>query len=472
MSDLFNYSIEDFRGGRANHRKKGPRGAFAYGKGLNIHEQGGMLSCNQKLSKDSAEVVEDLILTMFRGSDDAIYAFGDTGKIYRKPSGGSWGVAYTDTDGKITGASEYENNDGGGNYVRYIYWATQTKLKRIALSGAGGTWSPTEVGTFKVGNANHYHTMKVAAGWLMIADGDRVAIVDREDAFNNEALRISTGNEIKALLDKNDRLIMGTQDDVLDGWIFTWDRLLNTWSDKTPVQAKLVNAIGFLEGGVALQVGNKGLFKIWNFADSHPLKRIPDVEWAYPGGIDEYNGMLHVAMNGGDQVGVYSIGRIDKNEPLATNLEYVTSTGKTENIEIGAIAKDGNDLYVAWKDGSTYGIDIVDQSNKADGVFESLEFDNKMPETTKVFNAIKIVAKTLPANCEIIVKYKTNRDDDWVATKMSDGKEKMEAGNQIGIFNTEANGESYQVQVELKSSGNNCPEIYSINNYFSIGDLY
>jgi len=469
---MYNYHIEDFRGGIANHRKKGPRGSFRYGQGLDIHNGDGVLKCNQALKKDSGSVVVDLPLTIFRGSDGAVYAFGDTGKIYRKPNGGSWSVAYTDTDGKITGASEYENNDGAGNYIRYIYWATQSKLKRLKLTEAGGTWSPTEVGTFKVGDANHYHTMRVAAGWLMVADGDRVCIVDREDAFNNEALRISTGNVIKALLDKDDKLIMGTRDDVLDGWVFVWDRLLDTWSSKTPVQAREVNALGFLEGGVIVQTGSDGLFKVWNYQDSHPLKSIPETESLYPGAIDEYGGMLHIGMNGGDRCGLYTMGRRDKNEPLALNLEYVPSHGKTESVEIGAIGKDGDDMYISWKDGSTYGIDIIDHDNKAEGIFEGLEFDNKSPETTKLFSTIKIVSSVLSTNSEIAVKYRTNRDSSWKEAIMSDGRTNMEEGDMIGIFNAQAHGESYQVRVEITPDGNTSPEIYSINNYFNDVDQH
>ena len=464
-----NYTINEFIGGVSGQRNKGPRGSFSFGQNLDIHNDDGLLTTNQKLKKDSGDIVVDLPLAMFRASDGAMYAFGNTGKIYRKASDGSWILAYTDTDGKITGASEYENNNGGGSYSRYIYWATRYKLKRILLSSAGGEWSPTEVGTFKVAGLLNYHTMRVAAGWLMIADGDRVAIVDREDAFNNEALLISTGNTIKPMIDKSEQLIMGTQDDVLNGWIFTWNKLLDSWTDKTPVQAKEVNAIGFLEGGLLMQVGQRGRLKWWNFSDSHPLKKIPDTNYAEPGAVDEYRGMLHIGMSGGTKDGVYSIGREDNNNPLAVNLEYIPSHGKITGGVIGAMAKDGSDLYVAWKYGKTYGIDMVDSNNKANGLLESLEFDGGQPETTKRISTIKVITKPLPANCTISVKYKTNRDTDWIETEMSDGRSAMDEGDIVGIFNAEAEGESYQVQLTLTASANNAPEIYSINNYFTEG---
>ena len=466
MNDLSNYAIEDFRGGIAGQRKRGPKGSFKFAKGVDIHGEDNVLSCNYKLAKDSATIVTDLVLTMIRGSDEAIYAFGNTGKIYRKPSGGAWGLAYTDTDGKITGAAEFERSDGEGAYKKYIYWATQTKLKSIEISTAGGAWAP-ETETFDVGNVNHYHTMRVGAGVLMICDGQNIALVDREGAFNDAALLLPSGCVAKTLLDRNDRIIIGAEDDVLDGWLFTWDRFADSWITKTSVQAQGVNAMAYLEGGVMVQVGEDGRAKFWNFGETHPLRTIPGTGWAYPGAIGEHREMLHVGMNSGTKCGVYTLGRLDKNDPLALNLEYVPSHGKITGVEIGSIAKDGTDLYVSWKDGTSYGIDKL-SSSRAVAVYESLEYDAKQPESTKLTAHIKIVSKTIPTGCSVVVKYKTNRDADWVATKRSDNGESMVAGEYAIIFDIEAYGENYEVQVTLTPNGSSTPEIYSINNYFSI----
>jgi hypothetical protein len=464
--DLNNYAIEDFKGGISSERKRGPRGAFKFGKGLDIHSEENVLQCNQALKKDSASVVTDLVLTMFRASDGNIYAFGDSGKIYMKDT--EWTLAYTDTDGKITGAIEFESNDGADNYVRYLYWATQTSVKKIKLSDTGGTWSPTTVGTFEVGNANHYHTMRVGAGVLMICDGDHIVLIDREAAFNATALLLPSGIVAKSLLDRNDYIIIGAEDDLGNGWIFTWDRFADSWLTKSGAQGGVVNTMRYLEGGTMVQIGDLGIMRYWNFSDVHPLKTIPQTTFAYPGGSEEYQGKILLGMNG-TKSGVYSIGRKDKNDPLAINLDYVPSHG--EYGTIGALGKDGDDLYVAWKNGSTYGIDVIDTANKATGTYEGLEFDAKRPETAKDFYRIKIVTRAIPTGCEVIPKYKTNRDSDWVALSRSDGLEKMVAGETVGIFNLEGKGESYEVQLELKPSSNTTPEILSINSFFTLKDL-
>lgn len=145
---------------------------------------------------------------------------------------------------------------------------------------------------------------------------------------------------------------------------------------------------------------------------------------------------------------------------------------KLTGTEIGALWKDGDDLYVGWKDGSTYGIDVVDQDNKAPAVYESLEMDVKRPEIEKIIKFLKMVAKQpVPEGCSVAIKYKTTREnDDWVDTDREDGSEEMSEGDVTGIFNTEGQGEIFQIRVELTPSGNDTPEISGIFAFLNLAD--
>ena len=131
------YRIKGFRGGIADDAYKGVAGAFRFGYGLDIRNGADTLKCNQALEKDSGSVVTDLILFFVPASNGKLYGFGDTGNIYSKDTPASaWVLRYTDPDGKIMGAAEYTNNNGSGSYEPYLYWATETKLKRIPFSGS------------------------------------------------------------------------------------------------------------------------------------------------------------------------------------------------------------------------------------------------------------------------------------------------------------------------------------------------
>ena len=90
MDDLNRLTIKTFRGGISADEDKGPVGAFRYGQGLNIHEGQDSLKCNQKLKADTlgdGEAWGDLPLVIVPASDGNKFAFGDTGKIYRKKAG-------------------------------------------------------------------------------------------------------------------------------------------------------------------------------------------------------------------------------------------------------------------------------------------------------------------------------------------------------------------------------------------------
>ncbi|MFA6193450.1 MAG: hypothetical protein WC726_01110, partial [Parcubacteria group bacterium] len=156
------YRIKGFRGGISDDAYKGVAGAFRFGYGLDIRGGADTLKCNQALIKDSGDVVVDLILFFVPASNGKLYGFGNAGRIYRKDTlTSSWSLIYTDPDGRISGADEYTNNNGSGSYIAYLYWATETKIKRIPLSG---NWS-TDVQTLGTLNGDPaWHTMTMAVG--------------------------------------------------------------------------------------------------------------------------------------------------------------------------------------------------------------------------------------------------------------------------------------------------------------------
>ena len=139
--------------------------------------------------------------------------------------------------------------------------------------------------------------------------------------------------------------------------------------------------------------------------------------------------------------GVYSYGSKDiKNFPKALNMEYVISPDKTTGIEIGAISTNGTNLFVAWKDGSTYGMDIIDFSNKyASAFIEFLMFTNRR-EIEKEFVRFPCAFDRLPASCTIELKQAVSRATSFtsVATVSvdndTDDDEQFEYTDQLDKF--------------------------------------
>lgn len=460
-------SFTDFRGGLSTQSNRGPRGAFYGGYALDIRNGDNTLKCNQALKKDSGAIVTDFIRAGFKASDGNNYAFGDTGKIYRKISG-TWSVVYTDT-GKITGAYEFVHNDGAGNYIPYLVWATKTKLMQTKLSDTTFA-SVTTAGTFALGTEPH--TMRMASGMLMVCDGNYIALLDYQGAYNSQGLNIAGGNNGNALYERNDEVIIGTVGNGSDSaWLFSWNGSALSWLLKRPAQGSIVNALIPLELGMMLQAGNEGYLRYWNYSDVGPLKRVTNQGSpclsSYPEATVEYHTIPYIGMNGGNRGGVYSVGRLDKNDVLALNLEYIPSAGF--GAEIGALWRDGDDMYVSWKQGTSYGIDIIDHTTKATAVWESLENDVHRPDAEKVIRSIKLLAKTaIPTGCSVIAKVKASRDSTWVDLKSNDDGTAMVAGELKRIFNAENMGELFAIQLTLIPSGNTTPEIIGVFAHFDI----
>jgi len=475
MADLQSFTINNFNGGISDLSNKGVRGAFKFGYGINLRNTSSALSCNQKLKKDSGTVVTDLIVCGVSASTGEWYGFGDTGKIYKRNAGGAWSLVYTDPDGAIFGASEYIHNDASGNYVSHIVWATQTKLKKIKTSSGFG--SPTTVTTFQRGYTGEWHTMLEALGVLFICDADYLALLDYEGAVNKTALQFPGGIYSKALIDNADIIIIGAtqKEQQRRGFLFTWNKLADSWITKKDLQAQGANSLNFLEGGVMVQTGEE--LKYWDTANLIPLKQLPGGGNTLPGGQAEYKSVGHFGVQGGTLNGVYGYGRRDKNSPFALNLEYIPSHGDftTTTNKIGCVSNHQGQMLVSWYDGTNYGVDIVDEDNKAVALYQSLEIDANSPFADKRWSQIKIVTRPLPAGTSIVVRAKTINDDDWQTCKTDSQATLMNtAGQKKAIFNVAGAGagEIIEVELTLTPNGNATPEVISINNYYSQLGIY
>lgn len=484
MADLQSFTIDQFNGGISDLSNRGVKGSFKFGFGLNLRSTSAALTCNQALKKDSGSTVTDLILFGVSGSDGNFYGFGDTGKIYKRTSGGTWTLEATDPDGKVWGATEFEHNNGSGSYVPHMVWATQTKLKKVVLSAGFG--SIATVGTLFKGESGQWHTMITALGVLLYCDSDRLGILDYEAAFNNNALQLPGGIYAKALIDSADIVIIGASEKEKQrrGFLFTWDKIQDSWITKKDIQAQGVNSLNFLESGLLVQGGQE--LKYWDTVNLLPLKQVPGGGQSYPGAQSNYNGIAHFGIYGGTKNGVYGYGRRDKNSPIALNLEYLITPVASKatlalkeaaiasgNYEIGMVHNHQGTLLVSWKDNSggspVYGVDIIDTANKATAVYESLEFDAGSPYADKRFSPIKIVTKPLPANTSVEVYYRTNNAADWVQAKTDRKSTSMTGtGKTKEIFSIGGSGEIYEVKIVLNPSGNTAPEVLAIHNFFSI----
>jgi len=418
------------------------------------------LLSNQKLKKISGTTVVDLIIKLVPVTPTKSYGFGDTGKVY-KIVNETVTLVYTDPNGEILDADYFYG---------YLYWTTSGKLGRCIETSSD--WNTDADPNWKTLNSSSYHPIFVAPKSDLMCVGNKryIATLSATEVWNNQALDLFYGWVAQCLTLIRPNLLIGAKDSK-KAEMFTWDLTSESYDPVEGWEERDINA--FLKAIGATYIFTPTLLYWFREGLVDRAKELPSQ--VNPGAIDIWKGkVLFGATNG-----VYSYHKKNKNYPLALNLEYTPSpitiaNFDSKSIEIGSVLGRGDDLLIAWKDGSTYGLDNIDTSNKADAVYEGLLFDAGRPFEDKLFRFIKVVTKPLPTGCSVKVKYRMNEASSWVETKMAEGDAESfaDAGETKAIFQIEGQGEVYEVRAELYANGNDTPEVISINSYFEPSNIY
>lgn len=443
----------------------GSRGSFAKSVGIDIHSEPGVLKAQQKLAKDSAAIVTDLIMVSVHTSSGHSYHFGNAGCIYKRTSGGTWSKLATITGTpKIIGANEH--SDG------YVYYTYTNKVGRIKVSDDSRTddWN-----TLTNTNANYgrviYHEKQDA---IFIANKELVAKVSSASAFTAIALDLDAKYEIRDISFRDiDVLIGATLDSGASSRFFQWDGVKSSWQ----YSWFFGQSIKWMENKgekVFILGGMEG--ELYDFDDlKDPLKKIPGdyTSTAYfhsnPNAKVLFNGLLHFGLEDGGAGnpfpnGVYTLGSKDLELfPLALVCEYPISTNEVDGIEIGAISTDGSNLFVSWKDkaGSTYGCDKIDFSNKYTAAYVEFLVMKVNAVIAKNFDRFPCFFKPLPASCSIEIQRSLDMATTFTtvatfntATGISDG----------GAFAGDSVPDANMIQLKMKlvANSNNTPEVVAL----------
>lgn len=454
------FEIYSFRGGISDWDDKGIPGAFKYARNLDIRKRVDSLSCQQLLVKESGLVVTSLIRFFVKCNDGNTYGFSDSGLIYKRTSAGAWSQTYTDPDGAIKGAAEWYDNTG----KTYLYWATDTKLKRKEIPG-NANW--TDVSTVATNlKSTGWHTMRECGGSLIICNKTYLGLVGYDGSYTNQALDLIPGNVAKTLVERNGRTIVGTI----------------RASDSIGINGAIDSEVPIA------QVGNDG--EIF-YADGHnsvAVKDLPGGGYVNPGGIanevDQVNffewdqdalswidkqavgNMALLGVYGADTGygGIYTFGRKNKNHPLVLNLEYYYDAD-----EIGAVANIGGTTIFSYKTGSEYGAMKVNSSQKISGIYEGLDLKAKakIPAAVTIWKYAEVFCQPMPSGTSFEFWYKINKTGNFIQAKTADGDTDFDTYDaDKAVFNIGAEGEIFEPRLVLTPNGNISPEIYRIRIFY------
>jgi len=418
--------------GLGDSKWSGPAGSFYRSVGIDGHSIPGALTVQQKLSLESGTTVTELCLVRVACSNGYSFWFSSTsGKIWARSSSGTWTLAYTTTAtaGGVAclGAMEYNG---------FIFWATESRLHMIAVADADDSWSNAHLNwaNFTCTNPN-YHPMAIQDLTLFIGDGNLVASVDDtvvatdNTSFNDNALDITAGLIIKTMIDYRIDLLIGTINATTLNrtQIIDWDCVSPSWNTSDPIDEVGINA--FIRDGDYLYVnaGRAGNIYYYNGSTLAPFQKVPgtysNTQYGTinPQAVGNYKGVpiFGFSNGGGDPAleGVYSFGAYSKNYPKVLDLSWVISPDVTTGVTIGAILVADFDILVAWKYGSSYGVDKIDYANKyANAYFETrfitptrvLRHILWPRDEQKVLQQVEAFYASLPANTNITLSYSIN----------------------------------------------------------------
>lgn len=420
MADI---RLREFNG-ISDSQFRGIKGSLLKSVGLNIHDVPGQISVNQALKKDSGTTVTAFCRVSVSVSTGVQIWFSYTdGKIWERSAAGVWLLVYTTAPSAGT-AGCY----GAAEYNAYIYWATQSRLHRMPIAnlGTAAGWTANVALDWKTFTKtdSEFHPMQVQNQTLFIGDANLMASVDSSATFSASALDLITPQRIKCIAPFDVDLIIGTIIATTNNscQIVRWDTVQTTWQFAEPVRENGINSFHWIGATLLAQAGTYGNLYYYDGLNLKPYKRIPGT-WSsvqfgevYPQSGGNYKGVPifgfsnspaagNTTGNPADQ-GIYSIGNYSKDYPAVLNgPEYVISQNLLASIEIGSILVEGNLFYVAWKDGSNYGVDVIDTANKYASAYLETMAIIPDPRYKTVFGRMWANYQSMPSGTSLAFQY-------------------------------------------------------------------
>lgn len=440
------WRLKNWYGGFSTSPKRGIKGSFAFGQGLDIKSDPELLDQNYVMTKASGSNVTGLPKWIVQNGT-TYYAYCSDGKIHSDAS--SWTSLRTVSNAGGQGLAVF--ND-------YLWYTQDTQLGRYGLLSG----SPSFTDNFQTGltstAAYDWAPLIVFLNKLIVAHGRTISSVDTSDTWTASHFTLPVGWTIKTLEVRGDFLYIGafrgssvTSEE--QGALFAWDGTSTTWNSVEFINESGVNAILNHGDTLFLWAGTRGnMYQLVN-GNYVKLKRIPNigdgkVAEVYPGAVTAFNGIVHFGAAGSTDSttlynGVYTWGRAEKNYPDVLNYDYPISTGTTQGttLLIGAVKSvSPTKLYVGWRDGANYGIDLISTTTKqSNTILESLIEDFDTPYRRKTFKDLKILTAPLASGDTITVKCKRDRESSWQT---------------LGTFTFAADGAVVSKKIPMKVSGN------------------
>ena len=460
--------INNFNGGVASGSKRGIAGAFRFARGHDIHSDPDVLKVNPASTKDSGTTVVDLPMFGVNNTvNDNKYFLGDAGKLYKRTSAGTWSVLNT-----------YTNAEGMGFFsgTDLIYFNSDDQQYTLDPDNDSIT-------SYRALNTAEYHPVETFIDKVFTGNGREListdgSAIDYDKDTVGGGLTIGFNYKIRCLKNLGNWLFIGaTSENSSDARYYLWDGYSEDWNYARSLKGEDgINAVEISDDGTILVfAGKKGNIYQLVGIDSplKDIKTIPRIEKdktaeIYPGSTASYQKQTIFGLSTGTTItgekGVWSWSSTDKNYAKVLNLDYSISTATETgvNVKIGALlVPNSTDLFIGWKDGSTYGVDLIDGTGvQASTTYESLIHDDGVSDRTKHYKKFVVkLTDNLQTGEVVTLSYKANR-----GTAVDIGTLDFSADGAINkkTFKPDIKTEELEVLVATANAGTTAPSIDSI----------
>lgn len=417
---MLRWPLKMWHGGIAGDRFLGIANSVQSAKNVDLRKNGRQIVLAKKMVRNASGVIADLPMAKvtIQSTGDVI-AFGDTGKIYRQAAGtGDFALVYTDTSNrKITDAYEFNS---------YLYWATSSNLHRIAIANIDASWSgdvTENYKTFTAGNATHHPMIEVYNN-LFIGDGKYVAKLDSFGVFTGNRLSIFADEIVVGLTfnGANLRITSRRTTSVPYGRVYLWDCISDDYNQFFTIKGLAPHAVIEKSNLDYIIAGNKPVLLASAGLDYQVIQELP--------GFDNNDSATfnHNTMTASESLiyfgacesgtntinrGVWSYGAKNKNFTQCLGNEFTTSNSSSTDV-VGSVHYSGGKIYTGWKNGSTYGIDVVDNTlYAATGEVVTRVWDAGMGEQKKELIKAKLSFATLADGEQIDLYLRRNLSTSW-----------------------------------------------------------
>lgn len=338
---------------------------------------------------------------------------------------------------------------------------------------------------------DEFHPMIEHFGVLFIGDKHFVHQVEKAStgshSFTTQALDLPEPYRVKSLGKAPFELLIGTtiSSSVAKTQIFVWDTYSDSFTTSDEIPEVGINAFLISDNRIFVHAGLGGSIYIYDPASKSlelfkKIRNAPGQSYTpsatasvHSNAVATLDGQtvfgLSNTLSTPADAGVYVFARRDRDYPYVLDLSYPISqrsSGATvlDNVEIGAIVVSGFDMYVSWKNSSTYGVDELDYAAKFENAFIESRLLVLERDMEQNFARFVVAYRSRPTNTALTLDYRPNHANEAseIALTLTE-----DTTRKIYVADSVVNAAVLQVKVSATVSTNDGPELESVGIYIS-----